>query len=132
MKLSKAKEYLPFVQAAADGKTIQRRSGAEWQDWSDSAHCAFDLDPECYRIKPEPKLRAWRSVSEVPMGALIREKGDTCNASLILGYSAVGIELLGDTPKIHTFTLEKLFDFKEYSIDGGPWLPCGVMEDSHD
>jgi hypothetical protein len=47
--------YLPFVQALADGKTIQWMSdGGTWEDIYEIEFCMYD-DPECYRIKPEPR-----------------------------------------------------------------------------
>jgi hypothetical protein len=49
MNKQNAKEYLPLVQALADGKTIQLKIN----------HCWEDLDcPTQFRIKPEPR-RAW-------------------------------------------------------------------------
>lgn len=49
-----AQQYLHLVQALADGKTIQMRAGCNnnWADKDDNI--LFNLDPECYRIKPEP------------------------------------------------------------------------------
>lgn len=48
-----AHQYLHLVQALADGKTIQMRAGCNnnWADREDPI--IFNLDPECYRIKPE-------------------------------------------------------------------------------
>ena len=49
-----AHQYLYLVQALADGKTIQLRAGCNnnWADKDDNI--LFNLDPACYRIKPEP------------------------------------------------------------------------------
>lgn len=49
-----AHQYLHLVQALADGKTIQMRAGCNnnWADKDDPI--VFNLNPECYRIKPEP------------------------------------------------------------------------------
>jgi hypothetical protein len=47
--------YLPFVQALADGKTIQwMPDGGTWEDIYEIEFRMYD-DPECYRIKPEPR-----------------------------------------------------------------------------
>lgn len=51
-----AKDYLPLVQALAQGKTIQWQSIEGWIDAP--GPIAFDADPSCYRIKPEPR-RWW-------------------------------------------------------------------------
>lgn len=48
-----AQQYLHLVQALADGKTIQMRDGCN-NNWADKDDIRFNLDPECYRIKPEP------------------------------------------------------------------------------
>ena len=44
--------YLPFVQALADGKTLQIEVGSEWDDIDDPL---FTRPPQDYRIKPEPR-----------------------------------------------------------------------------
>lgn len=56
MNKSNAKDYLPIVQALADGKVIQRRAGNlngewEWVDWDEPD---FSLPARDYRIKPKP------------------------------------------------------------------------------
>lgn len=51
MTHSNAHLYLPFVQAMANKKTVQRLYGVEWRDM---AAVSFDDPPECYRVKPEP------------------------------------------------------------------------------
>lgn len=52
MNKNNAKNYLPFVQALAEGKTIQiKDSDGSWKDMKDGIN--FGLDPEDYRIKPE-------------------------------------------------------------------------------
>jgi hypothetical protein len=55
MNKENAHLYLPFVQAMADGKTIQWKSDENfWSDIDEIEFCMYD-DPECYRIKPEPR-----------------------------------------------------------------------------
>lgn len=53
MTKNNAQQYLHLVQALADGKTIQMRAGCN-NNWADKDDILFNLDPECYRIKPEP------------------------------------------------------------------------------
>ena len=62
MTREEAKELLPIMQAFADGKTIELccDSGATW---------VTDYDPSfkpelCYRIKSEPKYRAFKNQEE--------------------------------------------------------------------
>jgi hypothetical protein len=55
MNKKNAKDYLPFVQAMADGKTIQWKSDEGfWSDIDEIEFCMYD-DPECYRIKTKPR-----------------------------------------------------------------------------
>jgi hypothetical protein len=55
MKKENAKDFLPLVQALADGKTIQFRhnASAPWVDMSSEFGFGYPL--ENYRIKPEPR-----------------------------------------------------------------------------
>jgi len=57
MKLSQAKDYLPFIQAAAEGKTIQGTpdNGKSWIDWEADEEIEFSDQPSSYRIKPDPR-----------------------------------------------------------------------------
>jgi hypothetical protein len=58
MTPEKARKLLPIVQAIADGKKIQIRSSTT-STWKDaSLDVAFILEPECYRIKPQP-IERW-------------------------------------------------------------------------
>ncbi len=64
MNQSQAKEWLPLIQALAEGKTIQRvrRDGTisdtQWFDYNGRFKLEIDLPADCYRIKPEPK-KGW-------------------------------------------------------------------------
>ena len=65
MNTNNAKQYLPLVQALADGKTVQLKAGGSWIDTTD---VEFVAAPERYRIKPEPRvIRVWvnRNTGEV-------------------------------------------------------------------
>ena len=57
MTREEAKELLPIIQAFAEGKTI------EWQDLIAGSK-KFDCKPSCYRIKPEPKYRPFKTKEE--------------------------------------------------------------------
>lgn len=52
MTREKAKALVPFIQAFAEGKTIQVQIGSGWDDVNDPN---FNNDPAIYRIKPEPR-----------------------------------------------------------------------------
>ena len=51
MNINNAKGHLSFVQALAEGKTIQFKE--DDGSWSDLYNISFNFEPERYRIKPE-------------------------------------------------------------------------------
>lgn len=52
MNASNAKDYLPLVQALAEGNVIQYKLR---DGWSTGGDVDFSLPPDQYRIKPEPR-----------------------------------------------------------------------------
>lgn len=127
MKQSEAKDFLPLIQAWAEGKTLQYNTGRCWIDleYSTFSHSASD-----YRIKPEPKLRPWRP-EEVPVRALARSKARASEVNawmiveVIVGISQTNI-YLGHG---HCYSPEELSARYEHSLDHGKtWQPCGVLE----
>lgn len=59
MNKNNAKDYLPLVQALAEGKTIQMDSGEgpgpdRWKDVT--GELSFVSEPPRYRVKPEPRV----------------------------------------------------------------------------
>ena len=73
MNKENAKEFLPLIQAMADGKTIQYQIGHElWHDveWIDTIE-GYSSD---YRIKPEPRtFKMWLYHSTGRMYPLVDE-----------------------------------------------------------
>lgn len=53
MNKEKAQQYLPLIQAFAEGKTLQYKCSIE-NKWRDTPDLSFILAPKRYRIKPEP------------------------------------------------------------------------------
>jgi hypothetical protein len=123
MKLSQAKEYLPIIQAAAEGKTVQSFDEGIWRDWPLEEDCWFMSPASLYRVKPEPRLRPWKP-EEVPVGALLRLTAKTCDRFLIVGFDLGRIKY----GQWHDLPDEMLRHY-EHSLDGGnTWKPCGVEE----
>ena len=62
MNRNQAKEILPIIQAFIDGKQIQHL----YNKWEDIENLTSDLiiNPELYRIKPEPKYRPFQNAEE--------------------------------------------------------------------
>lgn len=68
MNKDNAKDYLPLVQALAEGETIEFRDCQGF--WSGNPQVNFNA-PACrYRIKPSPSCRPW-TFEEVPVGAVV-------------------------------------------------------------
>ena len=65
MTREEAKEYLPIMQAFAEGKDIQIRNITDdgWDDINDD-RMSFCAKAEAYRIKPEPKCRPFKTQEE--------------------------------------------------------------------
>jgi hypothetical protein len=131
MLLNDAYKYLPFVQAAAKGKTIQHKSclsTSGWHDMDPNIEWSFCDHSSCYRIKPSPKLRPWRP-EEVPVGALIKWKTDPTNTRyLIVGSQDTIGHIIVSYPNDRSYRQVSLINNAEHSLDHGKtWLPCGVM-----
>ena len=62
MNRNQAKEILPIIQAFIDGKQIQHL----YNKWEDIENLTSDLiiNPELYRIKPEPNYRPFKDAEE--------------------------------------------------------------------
>ena len=63
MTREEAKELLPIIQAFAEGKTIEIYDNREWRDLIVGS-IKFNCKPSCYRIKPEPKYRPFKTQEE--------------------------------------------------------------------
>ena len=62
MNRIQAKELLPIIQAFAEGKTILVQDGIDWCYLSNESD--FNLNPQRYRIKSEPKYRPFKDAEE--------------------------------------------------------------------
>lgn len=130
MNSSNAKDYLPLIQAMAEGKQIQAIdfSGA----WVDRNELNFTGPLANYRITPESKLRAWTHL-EVPLGAWARSQKDPEKGVQMLIVSAWknGIKFMDASPDGSQHSFESALQYLEHSTDGGKtFKPCGVMEDA--
>ena len=61
MTIEETKEMLPIIQAWAEGKTIQVKEHGRWVELCIDD---FNLCPDMYRIKPEPKYRSFETQEE--------------------------------------------------------------------
>ena len=63
MTIEEAKRMLPFIQAYAEGKTIQFRAHIN-DEWEDIKELRLNRFTGEYRIKPKPKYRPFKSQEE--------------------------------------------------------------------
>jgi hypothetical protein len=141
VKQSEAKDFIPLLQAWAEGKTLQTHMCGDWRDIGNGTTLWFDKPINLYRIKPSPKLRAWKP-EEVPVGAKFRCRNRelTIVGAGVAGHKTFRADALflsyeNDNwyPGNYFYLADCLTSESkpEYSLDGGKtWLPCGVMEDS--
>lgn len=61
MNRKQAKEMLPIIQAFAEGKGVETKTGS---GWISIENMSFAGNPDSYRIKPEPKLRPFKDAEE--------------------------------------------------------------------
>lgn len=61
MNRNQAKEMLPIIQAFAEGKGVETKTGS---GWISIENMSFAGNPNSYRIKPEPKYRPFANAEE--------------------------------------------------------------------
>lgn len=61
MNRQQAKDFLPIIQAFAEGKTIEYHSN---DNWVEQENFGFMDNVRNYRIKPEPKYRPFKDIEE--------------------------------------------------------------------
>ena len=61
MNRIEAKILMPVIQAFADGKDVETKTGS---GWISIENMSFAGNPDSYRIKPEPKCRPFKGAEE--------------------------------------------------------------------
>lgn len=125
MNREQAKELLPIIQAFAEGKTIQVREDIDWCYLGNETD--FDLSPQRYRIKPEPKYRPFKDAEECwqemqkhePFG-WIKGPGEYKNISCIRTTGSypilINVEIRGEQYEVSR-DMSKMF--KDYTFADG-------------
>ena len=134
MTREEAKELLPIIRAFAEGKTIEIYNNTEWQDLIIES-IKFDCKPSCYRIKPEPRYRPFKTQEECwqemlnhqPFGWLKSKKNGRLRCigevSWLDEFETVHIAL--STGESLSRSANSMFD--EYTFADG--APFGVIEE---
>ena len=111
MTREEAKQLLPIIQAFAEGKCVETKTGSGWVNME---NMSFAGKPKAYRIKPEPKYRpfanaeeCWKEMQKHQPFAWVKEKhSDRYN--LITEVNGLSIKvkegcLFTDSVKYYTF-----------------------------
>ena len=61
MTREEAKQLLPIIQAFAEGKCVETKTGSGWVNME---NMSFAGKPKAYRIQPEPKYRPFANAEE--------------------------------------------------------------------
>ena len=110
-----AREYLPLLEALADGELQYRPCSDVWEDIK---AIDFVVPPCYYRRKPKPTVVPWDRES-CPVGAVVRNKANNERAMLIwCEEKHVLIATVG------CVTYQTILD--KYTMDDGS--PCGVVQ----
>ena len=121
-----AKQLLPIIQAFAEGKCVETKTGSGWVNME---NMSFAGKPKAYRIHPEPKYRPFANAEECfaemlndhPFGWL-KDKKDG-HYVLITGVDddTCGMSLNGNA----AWSLSGIMDLFTFS-DGTPF---GILEE---
>ena len=111
MTREEAKQLLPIIQAFAEGKCVETKTGSGWVNME---NMSFVGKPKAYRIKPEPKYRpfanaeeCWKEMQKHQPFAWVKEKHSD-HYSLITEVNRLSIKvkegcLFTDGVKYYTF-----------------------------
>lgn len=128
MTREEAKQLLPIIQAWAEGETIEiyYRKDKEWSTMT-IEDPSFDCGPSCYRIKPKPKYRPFKSQEECwnemlkhqPFGWLkTKSNGTAIFIDSVCSNKSVWIALATD--ETSSYSASKIFNDYVFA-DGTPF-----------
>ena len=121
MTREEAKQLLPIIQAFAEGKCVETKTGSGWVNME---NMSFAGKPKAYRIKPESKYRpfanaeeCWKEMQKHQPFAWVKEKHSDLY-SLITEVNGLSIKvkegcLFTDSVKYYTFADGTPFGIKE-------------------
>lgn len=134
MTREEAKELLPIIQAWAEGKPIEIGDNLCWKDLV-IENPNFDCKTSCYRIKPEPKCRPFKSMEECwqemqkhqPLGWLKSKKNGRfrCIGEVSWSDEFETVHIALSTSESLSRSSDSVFD--EYTFADG--TPFGIREE---
>ena len=127
MNRKEVKSFLPILQAFADEKEIECR---EKDKWYKVLEICNEMNPQDYRIKPEPKYRpfknaeeCWREMQKHKPFGWVKDKGDGHHALITaVDDDTYGMSLNGNA----AWSLSGIMDLFTFA-DG---VPFGVKEET--
>lgn len=133
MNRQEAKELLPIIQAFAEGKTILVQDGIDWCYLSNESD--FNLNPQRYRIKPEPKYRPFKDADECwqemqkhkPFGWVKKTCGN-CNFLHIMELYSTGI-VINNVDNFGFKNLIKTYNVAFVETTFADGTPFGIKEE---
>ena len=136
MTKEEVKELLPIMQAFAEGDEIQYRNNYnEWIDVKTGEGLCFTRPSSCYRIKPEPRYRPFKTQEECwqemlnhqPFGWLKSKKDGRfrCIGEVSWSDEFETVCIALSTNLSSSRSANSMFD--EYTFADG--VPFGVMEE---
>ena len=121
MNRKEVKSFLPILQAFADEKEIECR---EEDKWYKVLEICNEMNPQDYRIKPEPKYRPFKDAEECwqemlkhqPFGWL---KGDKCFYNIV-SVSNIDVSMANVSGDIVTLDFSEVMEDNTFA-DGTPF-----------
>ena len=126
MNRKEVKSFLHILQAFADGKEIECR---EEDKWYKVLEICNEMNPQDYRIKPEPKCRPFKDAEECfaemlnhhPFGWL---KGDKCFYNIV-SVSNIDVSMANVSGDIVILNFSDVMEDNTFA-DGTPF---GILEE---
>lgn len=121
MNRKQAKEMLPIIQAFAEGKGVETKTGS---GWISIENMSFAGNPDSYRIKPESKYRpfydnaeeCWQEMMKHQPFGWVKMKGTESKYYMLKCIGSRVVIGLDETP----FSYKKVFEDYVFA-DGAPF-----------
>lgn len=121
MNRKEVKSFLPILQAFADGKEIECH---EEDKWYKVLEICNEMNPQDYRIKPEPKYRPFKDAEECWQELLKHQQfgwltGDKCFYNIV-SVSNIDVSMANVSGDIVTLSFSEVMEDNTFA-DGTPF-----------
>lgn len=118
MNKSNARQYIPLIEALADGELEFNNHMLHSPNWLHCIQSDFSSPPEYYRRKPKPTVVPW-TLDTCPVGAVVKSRITGSRMTILLAERE-GITMI----PLGRVSYECMFT--EYTVDNG--AACGVVQ----